>query len=793
MLCATAYAHTEVRGGGEPIAVSGGNCEVVCRPDVNSYPLRNSTYLWTAIVATNLLSQALDAVVPIVTAPTPGKVSVILDAARAKAAGLDAAKLPRDGFYIRAQKRTDGGADVFVTGVDDPEHNMAANILLNGGGNDYEHATLFGVYELLERFAGVRFYFPGELGTIFPKRGGFAVPDGVEIVSWPDCKVRYYSSPGEQGDWFEPIDRMTDLRGRAAMRLRHRMETEHIPCCHGQNQLSPAKRFRKTHPEYFRIDEKGVRSDRTEDEKRPGFDVRVQQMCHTSGWWDEIAADAISYFRGESASVRKVPAYPRPWKGGEEYEWGPNAVGRRYFDVMPQDGMHKCFCANCRAAYAKAKNPEAYASELIWGQTARVAQAVKDAGLAGTICQMVYGSYRDIPDFGLPDNIAVMVGVVGPWSEAQPEVLKRQNEEVRAWGRKLGGKVFLWTYVGKYECLYLDIPDIPHAAPHACGRYYKAMAPDIIGAYAESKSDRYLYHYLDFHLFSKIAWDSDVDPEAIIAEHDRLMFGAGAAEMRAFFDILERKWVYEIAGHTVPTPLGDVASPPDEYSLWNVVFSPKVFRELHAHVTAALAKVPQGSFEARRIRVMKEEFMNRMGRTASAYLKRTSVALELKRREERKVVNLAHDGLIPGRQEYVDPSEHVVSSEGLHLHLDESNQNVWSGIFWCFNGKRGSALKPRTRYRVSYFAKAKDLKAVNRGGGHYLMVRTPEGQKGYPDRTQITGTFDWTHFAYEFETGDVVQKGNSGVEIALRSHAAVGDIWFDGLCVEELGSSEGRP
>ena len=32
----------------------------------------------------------------------------------------------------------------------------------------HEHATLFGVYEFLERFADCRFYFPGELGPSGP-------------------------------------------------------------------------------------------------------------------------------------------------------------------------------------------------------------------------------------------------------------------------------------------------------------------------------------------------------------------------------------------------------------------------------------------------------------------------------------------------------------------------------------------------------------------------------------------------------------------------------------------------
>lgn len=791
-LCGVAFGHTVVDCGKGEITVEPGRCEVVVTPDVLTYAMRNSLALWSMREATNLLSRVLDAPVPVVTNPTIGKVSFFVNTNHwTRAAGLHPEKLPRDGFMIKARRRPgeNAGAEIFIAGGEEPGHNMALEMYIGGGGHMHEHATPYGFYELLERYAGVRFYFPGELGTVFSKKGAFTVPDGLRLASWPDYTVRYYSSVGEQGAWYEDVDRRTWSSWVSHQRLRHRMETQRIPCCHGQNQLMPAKRFRDTHPEYFRIDEKGVRSDRDDSEAHPGFDVRVQQMCQTSGWWDEITADAISYFRGEDASVRRIPTF-HPSKKSPEFSWGPNAVGRKYFDVMPQDGMHKCFCANCQAAYAKAKNPKQYATEIVWGQTAKLARRIKAEGLDGNIVQMVYSPYRDVPDFDLPENISVMVGTVGPWSIAQPQVLKRQTAEVQSWAKKTGGKVFLWTYIGKYDCLYLNIPDVPHAAPRACGRYYKEMAPWIIGAYAESKSDRYLYHYLDFHIFSKVCWDNNADVDAIIDEHDRMMFGAGAKDMRRFFDALEHKWVYEVAGRTVETPLGNVAYPPDEHAMWHNVYSPEFLDSMRRCVAAARAKVRKGSLEARRIDLMEEEFLNRMSRKAEEYVRKSSVKTELEHRRAGKVVNLAHDGLVVWRDKYADATTRCVSPESLHLHLAADKTNVWHGIFYIFSDKRNSALKPNTRYRVSYFAKASGVKQMLAAGGHYMMIRTPEWQRGYPERTQITGTFDWRNFSYEFTTPATVQKDRQGIDIALRAHGAVGDLWFDGMCVEELGPAE---
>ena len=42
-------------------------------------------------------------------------------------------------------------------------------------------ARVYGVYEFLERYAGCRFYFPGPLGTIVPKRSKLVVPLALTI------------------------------------------------------------------------------------------------------------------------------------------------------------------------------------------------------------------------------------------------------------------------------------------------------------------------------------------------------------------------------------------------------------------------------------------------------------------------------------------------------------------------------------------------------------------------------------------------------------------------------------
>ena len=763
----------------DDLLVTGDNAEVVIDAVWMERANRGSVIKWTAVEFTNFLSRVLSKDVPIVTKPTPGKLSIVLGTnSLSTAAGVEPWNLPRDGYVIRATAPD----RIYIAGCDDPKASLEVRIELNGGSPHFECATAFGMYEFLERFAGVRLYFPGELGTIVPKAEAIRVPAGTDIADSPDYTVRYFVAPCDAGLWYGKGWTNRDrTKGLALERLRMRMETEHIPVCHGQWIAQYTPRFGKSHPEYFVMKEDGKR-----DTRDDYGDYRSSQMCQSSDIWEEIFLDAKCYLTGGSPKERGYP----PGRDGA-YRWGPHAVGGKYFDVMPTDGMLRCRCAKCTEVYERAGDKSQWASDLVWRQTDRVARRLKAEGIAGDVCQMVYTPYRNVPDFDLSDNIKVMVGTVGPWSYAQPETLRSQTETVKAWTRKLGTKVFLWTYEGKYDCTYLNIPDVPLCSPRLFGRYFKEMAPYICGAYAESKSDRWLYHYQDFYVFSKVCWNNKTDVDALLEEHDRLLFGAGAKPMRAFFDLLERKWVYEVAGKTVPTPIGDVASPPDDYGLWYRVYDRKTRAALKAFLKEAVVAVGRNSIEARRIALMKEEFYDPLVRRANAYLERTDPAAEIARRQREPLRSVLADGAWFLDRQHRDESEKGPTGR-FSYRIDASGGGQY--FAYVFNGGKEAALKPRTRYRLSYFVKG-NLAAKSRGGGHFVIFRTPNFERAYPDRTYLSGDFDWVHQSFVLETGEDILTERKRTELMLRTSSCDGKVWFSDIVLEELGpaaSESGR-
>ena len=107
----------------------------------------------------------------------------ILGPAGAKLANFDLTKLDQDGYIIKTI-----GNRIVIAGNDDPK----ANPEQKSGPVWKERGTLYGVYEFLERFGGVRFYFPGDIGTVVPRKPDWKLPQ-IDIVDRPDMQFRRLS------------------------------------------------------------------------------------------------------------------------------------------------------------------------------------------------------------------------------------------------------------------------------------------------------------------------------------------------------------------------------------------------------------------------------------------------------------------------------------------------------------------------------------------------------------------------------------------------------------------------
>lgn len=496
------------------------------------------------------LSESIGAEVFAVSSPTAGKVSIFVGS------GADVSKLPRDGFVIKSSDNR-----IVIAGRDDARYTPGDKYAPWG---DYcERATLFGVYDFLERFLGAKFVFPGEAGTVIPKHRTLTVP-AMDILERPDNIVRSIS--WGNGKWHDEKNANFEQR---LNNYRLRMQTSYIPNCHGLGRMAYIERFGKSHPEYFALRSNGTRSNNL-SEHMGG------QLCFSSNVKEEIYQDAKAWLTGQSAKSRNM--WHDRWKN---YTWDSNAVHPGYFNIMPQDGMIPCQCADCKKLSAL-KNWE---SDQVWKLTCDVANRLKKEGVAGYLTQMAYGNHAAIPPFDIPDNVLVMVAPFGPWTAARPHGWEDQQDFIHAWTKKLNNKVWLWTYVCKYAGT--NILDVPCSTPEAVGRFYTDVQKNCFGSFMESESDYAAFQFFNWYVFSKKMWDKNTDTVKLLSETYSALYGPGAKEMENFFRRLENIWLTRITGKVVMSSTGPSAVPPTDYELWNDIYGEKEMDALNSMLASA--------------------------------------------------------------------------------------------------------------------------------------------------------------------------------------------------------------
>ena len=502
------------------------------------------------------------------------------DWALANSLGIKAEELDRDGFVIKT-----AGNKILIVGRDDFKQDPRKST--KGFGDKGEWATLFGAYDFLERFAGVRYYFPGDLGTVIPQKKTISLPE-INIYDRPDFLERRFNDYDHNKKPSRPYPGWnTQLNW-----LRNRAETIYIPNCHGIAYLGYNFRFGKSHPEYFALNTSNKRMLLPASKDPFG-----EQICFSSKIRDEIAADAVSFLKNEPASVRGVLNING--KPGWNHIHKP---GMPCFNIMPNDCAYLCRCAECQKHFSKGPQE---VSNYIWDFFNDIARKVKAQGGKGFLTTMAYADYRPIPTQKIEDNILVMLAIRGPWNEYIPSLRDHDVELLKKWNQKLGSKTWLWTYPGKY---FGHMPGIPHTTPRSIGSFIKRVHPYIFGLYIENESDFVMFNYLNYYVFGKVSWNPETDVDALLNEHARDLFGPAAVPMKEFFDSVERNWA-KLASNVVETSAGPKTIYPSELILWTEIYSPEELKRLNSLFDQAEKLAAKNKLCLARIKLIRQQML----------------------------------------------------------------------------------------------------------------------------------------------------------------------------------------
>ncbi|MBN1673891.1 MAG: DUF4838 domain-containing protein [Kiritimatiellae bacterium] len=375
--------------------------------------------------------------------------------------------------------------------------------------------TLYATYEFLERVLGVRWYWPGKLGVVAPRRRTVSL-DRAQWSDAPsfDARFIYYGNPNDPGVTSDDITVWWRRMRRGAL--------GGSPIGNHSFNAWPEK-FGKTHPEYFKVRNDGSRV--TGHETSNGADMGGHVCFSQPGVLKETVADKRERFDRT------------PWL--------------RYEAVMPGDGDITCFCKDCQAAQHPERGKGGMHSELVWGFVNKAAAQLRQSHPDRFVVCSSYGQYRELPkNVYFEPNVAVTicVGVALPAQMRSTNYRKGYLERIDAWSRK-AANLYVWDY--------WDIPrqfqgqyGAPTVFPRAIHETLLAERGRVRGRvielpYWDSTGKRYaawtdwVYDALNVYVAFRLMWDMDRDVDAMLAEFYRDFYGPAAPSIQRFYEEME--------------------------------------------------------------------------------------------------------------------------------------------------------------------------------------------------------------------------------------------------------------
>ncbi|MBE6366321.1 MAG: DUF4838 domain-containing protein [Lentisphaerae bacterium] len=499
------------------------------------------------------LDEATGADFRIVKAAEDGENAIVLgDCSAAQKAGIEVKTLKRDGFRLLRQ-----GNRIFIAGRDDKNYDLDAFVKMqkvpphNGRGwfnhaSKPEYATLFGVYDFLERTAGVRFYYPGKLGTYVPKLDKLSV-DKLDVINEPAMIFRFTMGLGDRSHGKYRVWRMADYPEIGVSRedsnyysLRCRQSTLYVPQNHAEGMLRWHKRFWEK-PENRRAELFALKADGS----RYAESQHKFSLCYSNeAVVRQMAEDACVFFAGLPATKMKNA----PWNA----KWVEDRAQGDYFSIQPNDFYGSgCMCSKCTALANKnfssgqnadlpgefVANPAEY-SKVMWDYYRNVAEAVGKKYPGKYLTTLAYGKWR-LPYENmteLPDNLLVGVTTIPNGSSNDHPAMKIIFNEIAKWSKLTDSGIWLWHY----QINRPQYDGIPQPRLWAAGRFYNELAQyKLVGIFMETEITHGFQHHLDIYLNCRLMWDPAADADSMIKEYARNMYGEAANEVLKLLHIFE--------------------------------------------------------------------------------------------------------------------------------------------------------------------------------------------------------------------------------------------------------------
>jgi len=341
--------------------------------------------------------------------------------------------------------------------------------------------TLFGAYELLEQL-GVRWFMPGELGTVVPQNKTVSLPVQQTV-----------QVPSFNGRWHMGF-RTTPWAKRM------RMGGPYFPGAHGIRSLT-AEVF-KEHPEYFAL----VHGKR-----------QTSQACVSNPQVVQLAIDEARKFFRANPTV--------PWVG-----FGPN------------DGAGFCECANCRALdggdWDPFSNEASMTDRYVWLFN-QILDGIKDEFPNKKVAFYSYHSYMRVPVKTRPSpNIVpafAPIGLCRIHGMNNPICPERSYYKtlMQEWG-KIVPEIYergYWFNLADPGFPFSHIHRIRDEIPAAYANNIKGWRVETINHWGSETPSLYIS--------MKLMWNHKADVDALMADFTEKFFGPAQKPMAQYLTLMD--------------------------------------------------------------------------------------------------------------------------------------------------------------------------------------------------------------------------------------------------------------
>jgi len=407
----------------------------------------------------------------------------------------------------------------------DPKHLVVEGIDEKIEGRQQEYGTVNAVYTFLQDQLKVRWLWPGELGEDIPHR---------KKIAFEPFEYRYHPQIRARGGAFNFSALSNKGYGRSHQwTRRQRLQLDSLRSEGGHAFGDWHERFHKSKPELFALQPDGTRGTHPSPKN--------VKLCQSNpAVWEQWLADV-------EAKLKKDPTLTE-------------------FNASPNDGWSSghCVCENCRAW----DHPDGEPRLMHWHHHRETRPALADRHVTFAnklaerlkqrypdkeyrVMMLSYGHSRPAPIKARPAENVIMVSVANFFGRTH--LVDRgstwgttHRDQLAAWG-KLAHHVMWRPNTGSPAGWQQGLPDVSMA--QTIENIQFAAENRCVGIYIDAVWEHWATQGPQYYVMAQLFWNPTQDGQAILDDYYRRAFGPAAADVRAYFETIEKARMAYVKKH----------------------------------------------------------------------------------------------------------------------------------------------------------------------------------------------------------------------------------------------------